>query len=205
MAEVYAGFSEYTDVQVGRIIDYLGSQVSSTTPSSCTAPTTAPPARARPTVRSTRTSSSTPTRHIEENLALIDRLGTPDTYNHYPTGWAVAFSTPFRMFKRYSYQGGLCDPLVIHWPKGIEARARSDISTTTAPTSSRRSSIAVASRCRRLNGYDQTPLPASRCATRSTRPMHRLRRSPSTTRCSATRASGIRVGRPSPNTARWPG
>jgi hypothetical protein len=33
---------------------------------------------------------------------LIDRLGTPETYSHYPTGWAVAFSTPFRMFKRYS-------------------------------------------------------------------------------------------------------
>jgi arylsulfatase A-like enzyme len=27
------------------------------------------------------------------------------------------------MFKRYSqYQGGVCDPLVIHWPKGIEAK-----------------------------------------------------------------------------------
>jgi arylsulfatase len=34
----------------------------------------------------------------------------------------VAFSTPFRMFKRYSYQGGVCDPLVIHWPKGIAAK-----------------------------------------------------------------------------------
>ena len=43
---------------------------------------------------------------------MIDKLGTPDTYNHYPTGWAVAFSTPYRMFKRYTYQGGVCDPLV---------------------------------------------------------------------------------------------
>jgi arylsulfatase A-like enzyme len=34
----------------------------------------------------------------------------------------VAFSTPFRMFKRYTYQGGLCDPLVISWPAGIRAR-----------------------------------------------------------------------------------
>jgi arylsulfatase len=29
---------------------------------------------------------------IEANLAMIDQLGTPDTYNHYPIGWAVAFS-----------------------------------------------------------------------------------------------------------------
>ncbi len=59
---------------------------------------------------------------IEDNLPLLDKLGTPDTYNHFPTGWAVAFSTPYRMFKRYTYQGGVCDPLVIHWPNGIAAR-----------------------------------------------------------------------------------
>ena len=53
---------------------------------------------------------------------MVDQLGSPDTYNHYPTGWAMAFSTPYRMFKRYTYQGGVCDPLVIHWPKGIAAR-----------------------------------------------------------------------------------
>ena len=60
---------------------------------------------------------------LEENLKLIDRLGGPDTYEHYPTGWAAATSTPFKMFKRYSeYAGGTCDPLVISWPKGIKAR-----------------------------------------------------------------------------------
>ena len=60
---------------------------------------------------------------IKDNLAMLDKLGSPDTYNHYPTGWAVAFSTPYRMFKRYSqYAGGTADPLVIHWPKGIKAK-----------------------------------------------------------------------------------
>ena len=99
------------------------SRASSTTRSSSTAPTTAPRARAPRTARSTRTSSSTPgPTTSQQNLAMLDELGCPDTYNHYPTGWAMAFSTPFRMFKRYTYQGGVCDPLVIHWPKGIEAR-----------------------------------------------------------------------------------
>ena len=59
---------------------------------------------------------------MAENLKHLDDLGSPNTYNHYPTGWAMAFSTPFRMFKRYSYQGGVCDPMVIHWPKGIKAK-----------------------------------------------------------------------------------
>ena len=60
---------------------------------------------------------------LSENLKYLETLGGPDTYNHYPTGWAVAFSTPFQMFKRYSqYSGGTCDPLVISWPKGIKAK-----------------------------------------------------------------------------------
>jgi arylsulfatase len=59
---------------------------------------------------------------IAENMKLIDKLGSPDTYEHFPTGWAAAFSTPFKMFKRYSeYAGGTCDPLVISWPKGMKA------------------------------------------------------------------------------------
>ena len=55
---------------------------------------------------------------------MLDKLGSPDTYGHYPTGWAVAFSTPFRMFKRYTYNGGVCDPLVISWPKRIKSRGQ---------------------------------------------------------------------------------
>ena len=61
--------------------------------------------------------------NLSENMKLIDKLGGPDTYEHYPTGWAAATSAPFKMFKRYSeYAGGTCDPLVISWPKGIKAR-----------------------------------------------------------------------------------
>jgi arylsulfatase len=60
---------------------------------------------------------------LGENLKYLNVLGGPDTYEHFPTGWAAAFSTPFKMFKRYSeYAGGTCDPLVISWPKGIKAK-----------------------------------------------------------------------------------
>ena len=56
-------------------------------------------------------------------MKYINELGGPNTYEHFPTGWATAFSTPFQMFKRYSqYAGGTCDPLVISWPKGIKAK-----------------------------------------------------------------------------------
>ena len=77
-----------------------------------------------PTARSTRTSSSTAIPDtVAENMKYLDVLGGPDTYEHFPTGWAAAFSTPFQMFKRYAeYSGGTSDPLVISWPKGIKAR-----------------------------------------------------------------------------------
>ncbi len=41
---------------------------------------------------------------LAENLAQIDDLGGTQTYNHYPNGWAMAFNTPFKMWKRYELQ-----------------------------------------------------------------------------------------------------
>jgi arylsulfatase len=123
MAEVYAAFSEYTDAQVGRIIDYLeeSGQLDNTLVIYCADNGASGEGSPNGSVNEGKFFNGWPDT-IEDNLPLIDKLGSPDTYNHYPTGWAVAFSTPFRMFKRYSYQGGVCDPLVIHWPKGITAK-----------------------------------------------------------------------------------
>ena len=52
----------------------------------------------------------------------LDDLGGPKTYNHYPTGWAMAFNTPFKMWKRYEFNGGTADPCIISWPTGMRAR-----------------------------------------------------------------------------------
>jgi arylsulfatase A-like enzyme len=59
---------------------------------------------------------------IEENLAMLDELGGPKTYNHYPNGWAMAFNTPFKMWKRYEFNGGTSDACMISWPAGMKAR-----------------------------------------------------------------------------------
>jgi arylsulfatase A-like enzyme len=123
MAEVYAGFSEYTDAQVGRIIDYLeeSGQLENTIVFYCADNGASGEGSPNGSVNEGKVFGGYPD-DLQQNLAMVDQLGTPDTYNHYPTGWAVAFSTPYRMFKRYTYQGGVCDPLVIHWPAGIKAR-----------------------------------------------------------------------------------
>ena len=150
MAEVFAGFSEYTDPQVGRLVDYLEEtgQLDNTLIFYCADNGASGEGSPNGSVNENKFFNGWPD-EMEENLKHLDELGSPDTYNHYPTGWALAFSTPFKMFKRYSYQGGVCDPLVIHWPKGSRPRARCATSTTTRPTSSRRSSSASASSSRR--------------------------------------------------------
>ena len=99
------------------------SPASSRTRSSCSCPTTARAARAARTARSTRTSSSTasPTRS-RRTCRTSTSSARPPTYNHYPVGWAWAFNTPFKMWKRYNFEGGVADPMVISWPKGIKAK-----------------------------------------------------------------------------------
>lgn len=123
MAEVFAGFSEYTDAQVGRIVDYLeeSGQLDNTIIFYCADNGASGEGSPNGSVNEGKIFGGYPD-DLEQNLTMVDQLGSPDTYNHYPTGWAAAFSTPYRMFKRYSYQGGVCDPLVIHWPKGFTAR-----------------------------------------------------------------------------------
>lgn len=124
MAEVFAGFSEYTDAQVGRIIDYLEEtgQLENTIVFYCADNGASGEGSDAGSVNENKFFNNYPD-DLAENLAMLDKLGSPETYNHYPTGWAAAFSTPFQMFKRYSqYSGGTCDPLVIHWPSGIKAK-----------------------------------------------------------------------------------
>ena len=124
MAEVYAAYSEYTDVETGRVVDYLeeSGQLENTLILYCADNGASGEGSPNGSVNENRFFNGYPD-DVEENIAMLDKLGSPDTYNHYPTGWAVAFSTPYRMFKRYSgYSGGTCDPLVIHWPKGIKAK-----------------------------------------------------------------------------------
>jgi arylsulfatase len=59
---------------------------------------------------------------LETNLEMLDELGGVKTYNHYPNGWAMAFNTPFKLWKRYEFNGGTADPCVISWPAGMKAR-----------------------------------------------------------------------------------
>jgi arylsulfatase len=54
-------------------------------------------------------------------LSIMDDLGGPLTYNHYPVGWAHAMDSPFQWTKQVaSHFGGTRNGLVISWPKRIK-------------------------------------------------------------------------------------
>jgi arylsulfatase len=59
---------------------------------------------------------------MDEKLARLDDIGGPDTHSNFPHGWAMASNTPLRRYKQNTHGGGIRDPLVISWPKGIAAR-----------------------------------------------------------------------------------
>ncbi len=124
MAEVYAGFVDYTDAQIGRLLDYLEESEQLENTLIVVVADNGASGEGGPTgsVNENKFFNGIPD-SLEDNLKLIDELGSEKTYNHYTTGWATAFCTPFKMYKRYAnYEGGTADPCMIAWPKGITAR-----------------------------------------------------------------------------------
>ena len=121
MAEVYAGFLSHADHEIGRLLDYLeqSGQLDNTMIVLVSDNGASGEGGPNGSVNENKIFNGLPDT-IEENLPFLDELGTPLTYNHYPTGWAWAFNTPFKMWKRYSnYEGGTADPMIVSWPKRI--------------------------------------------------------------------------------------
>ena len=63
---------------------------------------------------------------IDDHLERFDEIGGPGMMNNYPMGWSMAGNTPFRDWKRYTYQGGIADPLIVHCPDKIKQNGLRD-------------------------------------------------------------------------------
>ena len=46
----------------------------------------------------------------------LEAMGGRGTYHSYGSAWANLCNTPFRMYKHFTHEGGVCAPLVAHWP-----------------------------------------------------------------------------------------
>jgi arylsulfatase A-like enzyme len=123
MAEVYAGFLAHADHHIGRLLDYLENtnQLENTMIVVVSDNGASGEGGPNGSVNEMKFANGIAD-DLEQNLAQIDELGSPLTYNHYPTGWAMAFNTPFKMWKRYEFNGGTADPCIISWPAGTKAR-----------------------------------------------------------------------------------
>src|SRR6478752_2776011 len=125
MAEVFAGFISYTDDQIGRVLDHLeeSGQLENTlivVVSDNGASGEGGPNGSFNEWRFFNGVADT----TEATLPHIDELGSPSSYNHYCTGWAWAFDTPFPYWKRWAgYEGGVADMCMIAWPARIKPSA----------------------------------------------------------------------------------
>ena len=123
MAEVYAGFLSHADHQIGRLLDYLEETGERENTLIVVVSDNGASGEGGPngSVNEMKFTNGFPD-DMADNLSHLDALGGVTTYNHYPNGWAMAFNTPFKMWKRYEYNGGTSDPCILSWPAGLASR-----------------------------------------------------------------------------------
>ena len=123
--EVYAGFLEYTDYHIGKMIDILekGNLLDDTLviyiigDNGASAEGTLNGAFNEMANFNGLASIETP----EYLLSKLDELGGPNSYNHYSVGWAHAMCTPYQWTKQVaSHFGGTRNGTIIHWPNYIK-------------------------------------------------------------------------------------
>ncbi len=120
MMEVYAGFMTHTDAQVGRVVDFIERLGELDNTIVLIMSDNGASAEGGPTGSfNEQYFFNFVPESLKENLRRIDDLGGPHANNHYPWGWAWAGNTPLKRFKRDTHEGGVCDPLVMHWPRKL--------------------------------------------------------------------------------------
>jgi arylsulfatase len=123
MMEVYAGALSYADNQIGRVVDAVreSGQIDNTLVFFLMGDNGA---SAEGTLQGT-SDEAAPAYGVTESipylLSVIDQLGGPLTYNHYPVGWAHAMDSPMQWTKQVaSHFGGTRNGMVISWPAHIK-------------------------------------------------------------------------------------
>jgi len=123
--EVFAGFGEYTDTEIGRLvkaIEEMG-QLDNTLIFYIVGDNGASAEGGMNGLFNEMTYFNGVNETIQDVLEHYDELGGPTTYGHYAAGWAVAGDTPFTWTKQIaSSYGGTRNGMVIHWPKGFKAK-----------------------------------------------------------------------------------
>ena len=123
--EVFAGFGEYADTEIGRLIQAIEAtgQLDNTLIFYIVGDNGASAEGGLVGLYNEMTYFNGVNETVQDILTHYDELGGPTTYPHYAAGWAVAGDTPFTWTKQVaSSYGGTRNGMVIHWPKGITAK-----------------------------------------------------------------------------------
>jgi arylsulfatase len=124
-AEVFAAFVEYTDHEIGRMLqafDEIG-QADNTLVFYIAGDNGTSGEGGTNGMFNEYTYFNGVPEKVEDMLKLLDKWGGPETYPHMAAGWAVAFNAPFGWMKQVpSDFGGTRNGMVVHWPKGIKAK-----------------------------------------------------------------------------------
>jgi len=123
--EVFAGFGEYADTEIGRLIQAIEAtgHLDNTLIFYIVGDNGASAEGGMNGLFNEMTYFNGVTETVQDILKHYDELGGPMTNGHYAAGWAVAGDTPFTWTKQVaSSYGGTRNGMAVHWPKGITAK-----------------------------------------------------------------------------------
>ena len=124
-AEVFAAFAEYTDHEIGRMLkafDEVG-EADNTLVFYIAGDNGTSGEGGQNGLFNEYTYFNGVQETVAGMLGKIDQWGGPETYPHMAAGWSVALNSPFGWMKQVpSDFGGTRNGMVVHWPKGIQAK-----------------------------------------------------------------------------------
>lgn len=123
--EVYSGFGEYCDHEIGRLFDAIGEmgQLDNTLIFYIIGDNGTSAEGGMSGMFNEMTFFNGVGETVQEMLTHYDEWGGPGTYPHMAAGWAVAGDTPFMWTKQIpSNYGGTRNGMIVSWPKGIKAK-----------------------------------------------------------------------------------
>lgn len=124
-AEVFAGFLEQTDCEIGRLVKAIEDigEMDNTLFIYIAGDNGTSAEGGFVGMYNEMTYFNAVTEKVEDLLPLLDKWGGPYTFPHMAAGWAVAFDSPFSWTKQVcSDFGGTRNGMVIHWPQGIKEK-----------------------------------------------------------------------------------
>ncbi len=125
-AEVFGGFLEQTDHEVGRLVSAIEDigEMDNTLIFYIAGDNGTSAEGGFVGMYNEMTYFNNVTEKVEDLVPLIDKWGGPETFPHMAAGWAVAFDSPFMWTKQVASDfGGTRNGMIVHWPNGITENA----------------------------------------------------------------------------------